>query len=617
MERKCDEKQVESLAIELTRDCNNNCLFCYQRKGKKTKVDVERLKRKIVEYRKMGVRYIEFSGGEPTLSSYLPGLIKLAKKEKYENISLLTNGRRLAYKKYFDSLIEAGLKTIIFSIPGHTAELYKKITQTDKESFYQLADALDAAGRERRKIEIGTVTVINKHNYRHLPKIVHWLAEKKLDFITLSYPIPFEEGMDQKIFPTCTEIYPFLKKTLDKYGRKAKICVDGVPYCQLPRYEKYILNEVFKKDCFIADFSGNVSSRLETVNLLAAKTKKCSVCRHKDFCPGFFVDYASKYDMVAAKKDFGEQKVAFDIQSGSCDYDYIFCTRQIDGKRFHELDSEKVTIDYEKLALFFRISSKISDHLDIWGRERADEFEDLFKVLKIAKKYFKNITLWSSGLNLNEGKKVKLLMKNGVSQFEIPIYGPSAKTNDSITRKKGSFEKIISTLDTMEKQKVKISLHTVLLKQNINELPQLIKLASKYKKAEFSAWFYYPDSSVDHAVDDTYKKHCPTYSEIIDCLSRDAGRIENFGAKFVFFPRCIFSKIKKIMRKAKLVETGYVRFMVADSNRMEYKFLTGRGEFGAIFPDKCNPCLLKSECPGVFSDYLKIYGNKELRPINK
>ena len=154
MERKCDEKQVESLAIELTRDCNNNCLFCYQRKGGKTKVDVERLKRKIVEYRKMGVRYIEFSGGEPTLSSHLPGLIKLAKKEKYENISLLTNGRRLAYKKYFDSLIEAGLKTIIFSIPGHTAELYKKITQTDKESFYQLADALDTADRERKKIEI-------------------------------------------------------------------------------------------------------------------------------------------------------------------------------------------------------------------------------------------------------------------------------------------------------------------------------------------------------------------------------------------------------------------------------------------------------------------------------
>jgi hypothetical protein len=56
--------------------------------------------------------------------------------------------------------------------------------------------------------------------------------------------------------------------------------------------------------------------------------------------------------------------------------------------------------------------------------------------------------------------------------------------------------------------------------------------------------------------------------------------------------------------------------MVADSKRMEYKFLTGKGEFGAIFPDKCNPCLLKSKCPGVFSDYLKIYGDKELRPIN-
>jgi len=45
--------------------------------------------------------------------------------------------------------------------------------------------------------------------------------------------------------------------------------------------------------------------------------------------------------------------------------------------------------------------------------------------------------------------------------------------------------------------------------------------------------------------------------------------------------------------------------------------LTGKGEFGAIFPDKCNLCLQKKGCPGVFSEYLRIYGEKELEPINK
>jgi MoaA/NifB/PqqE/SkfB family radical SAM enzyme len=617
MERNCEKEQIESLAIELTHDCNNNCIFCYQKKRRKTKVNTDQLKRNIMVYRRMGVKYIEFSGGEPTLSPYLPELIRLAKKEKYNNISLLTNGRRLAYREYFNNLIEAGLKTLIFSVPGHTADLYKKTTQTDIKSFYQLVEALKSSEREEIKIQIGTVTVINKHNYQYLPQIVHWLSKKKPNFITLSYPIPFEEGMDRELFPTCAEIYPFIKKALDKYGRKVKICIDGVPYCQLPGYEKYVLNEVFKKDSFIVDSSGNVSNRLEAVNLLSAKAKGCSLCSFEHSCPGFFIDYVSKYNMVDTEKDFGEQKVALDIQSGSCDYDYTFCTRQIGGKRFHELDSEKVIIDYDKLSLFFRTSSKFSDHLDIWGRERADEFQEIFKILKIAKKHFQNITLWSSGLKMNKEEGVKLFMKSGVSQFEIPVYGASEKTHDSVTRKRGSFSKIISTLKIIDELDARISLHTVLIKQSIKELPQLIELASKYKKAEISAWFYYPDQAVNHSEINTYKKHCPSYSEIVDYLFQEAELVKDLSVKFVFFPRCIFSKIKKIMRKAKLVETGYVRFMVADSKRMEYRLLTGKGEFGEVFPDKCNLCLQKNRCPGVFSDYLKIYGDKELKPINK
>jgi MoaA/NifB/PqqE/SkfB family radical SAM enzyme len=617
MDKKCKKEQIESLTIELTESCNNNCLFCYQKKRRKTETEIGQLKRKIVEDRKMGVKYIEFSGGEPTLSPHLPELIGLAKKEKYSNISLLTNGRRLAYKEYFDKLIEAGLKTIIFSIPGHTADLYEKVTQTKSGSFIQLVGALKVAGKKRGKIEIGTVTVINRYNYRYLPQIVHWLAKNNPNFITLSYPIPFREGMDQKLFPTCVEIYPYIKEALEKYGKKVKICIDGVPHCQLPQCEKYILNEVFKKDCFVVDCSGNVSSRLEAINLLSAKTKGCIACSFEHSCPGFFVDYVPKYNMVAAKKDFGEQKVALDIQSGPCEYNYTFCTRQIDGKRFHELSSEKVAIDYEKLSLFFRISSKVSDHLDIWGRDRADELQEIFKILKIAKIYFRNITLWSSGLKLNKEKKVKMFLKNGVSQFEIPIYGSSEKTHGRVTRKKGSFAKIISTLKIIEGLKVRVSLHTVLLKQNVKELPKLIEMASKYKKSELSAWFYYPDQAVDHTIDGTYRKNCPSYSEIIDYLSRNVDRLKNLKIKFVFFPQCVFFKIKKIVRKAELIETGFVRFMVVDSKRMEYRFLTGKGEFGAVFPDKCKLCLQKNKCSGVFSDYLKIYGEKELRPINK
>jgi MoaA/NifB/PqqE/SkfB family radical SAM enzyme len=617
MEEISPKEYPENLMVELTHDCNNNCLYCYQKSGSKNKLDVDRLGKKMIECRQAGTRYIEFSGGEPTLSPYLPELIKLAKREKYENISLLTNGRRVSYENYFMKLIDFGLKTIIFAVPGHTADLYKKITQTDKEGFNQLVEALKTAKEEKNKIEVGIVTVINEYNYRYLPEIVGWISGIKPSFVTLSYPIPLGKKLDQKNIPTYEKVYPFIKKALDRYGKKVKICIEGIPYCQLHRYEKYILNEMYRKDCLISNPDGRISNRLETMKLLSTKTKKCIDCKYEDRCGGFFVEYLASRNPVIEKKYFEEQKVALDIQSGNCDYDYVFCTRELNGKRYHDLKKDIAVVDYEKLKLFFETSSAVSKSLDIWGRERADEFKDIFKILGIAKKYFRNITLWSSGLKLNNATRIKRFLRSGVTEFEIPLYGASEKIHDSITRKRGSHKIVFSALRALDRLNVGVSLHFVILKDNFKELPEIMKLVSKYRRTTLTVWFYYPDPAVDHRGVNAYKKHCSSYSEIIGSLSQEIEKIGNLHLKLVFFPRCIFFKIKKIVKKAELVEPGFVRFMVAGSKDMKYKFLTGKGEFGAIYPTKCKACRLKNSCSGIFSDYIKIFGDGEIRPINK
>jgi MoaA/NifB/PqqE/SkfB family radical SAM enzyme len=615
MENLSKKSNPEIIMVELTQDCNNNCFYCYQNREVKNKLNIDGVKERIIEYRKFGIKYIEFSGGEPTLSPYLPELIQLARNEKYENISILTNGRRLAYKEYFTKLLKSGLKTVVFAIPGHTSDLYEKITRTEKGSFNQLAEGLKIAKGEENNVEIGTVTVINRHNYQYLPEIVDWISKKDTSFITLSYPIPFGKAENQENIPTYAEIFPYIKKALDRHGGKQKICIEAVPFCQLPQYEKYILNEIFQKDCLILDSAGDISNRLEDLKLRSTKIKKCIDCDYESRCVGLFIDYIDSHNMAIEKKEFEEQKVALDIQNGPCDYDYIFCTRELNGKRYHELKRDTAVVNYEKLKLFFETSSKVSSHLDIWGRERVDEFKDIFKILKIAKGYFKNITLWSSGLKLNRPKILRFI-KNGVTKFEIPIYGASEKTHEIITNKKGSFRRVISTLKILDKLNGEISLHMVILKQNFKEFPRAIKLASNYKRATLSAWFYYPDPAMDHKGVNLYKKYCSSYSEIIECLSHHLEEVKNIHFKLVFFPRCIFSKIKKIARKAELIETGFVRFMAVGSKNMEYKFLTGKGEFGSIFSDECNSCFEKKRCSGIFSEYLKIYGDSEFTASN-
>lgn len=611
------EENPEILTVELTRECNNNCLFCYQKKKSKEKHDIARIKEKIVELRKRGTKYIEFSGGEPTLSRHLPDLITLANNEKYENISLLTNGRRLSYENYFSRLVACGLKTVIFMVPEVTSETYEKITLSGKGGFSQLRDALNLAKKKRKSIEFGTVTIINKNNYRHLPKIISWIAKMKPSFITLSYPIPLEGKGEKKIIPSISEIRPFIKKVSDRFGKKNKLCIDGIPWCQLPESEKCILNEMFQKECLILSPGGNLSKRLDHIKMLGMKKESCNGCRNYGRCVGFFIEYIDKYDYSESGLDCTQKKVALDIQSGSCDYDYIFCTRQIGGKRYHELERETASVDYEKLKIFFDTSSRISNQLDIWGREKADEFHEIHKVIGMAKKYFQDITLWTSGLKLSNEERIRKFLDEGVSRFEIPIYGANGGTHDFITKKKGSFTRVLSTLDILRKMDVEINLHVVILKENYRELPDIIKLSSGYSQAALSFWFYYPDPGIDHMGINVYKEHCASFTEIINCFSRRTDGIENVSFRLVFFPQCIFMKIKKILKKAELIEPGFVRFMVANGKKMEYKLLTGKGEFGAVFLKKCDSCSEKNRCSGIFDDYIKIYGENEIKPINK
>lgn len=619
---------IETLIVEVTKKCNNNCVYCYQQYASKEDADIGMLKQKIIEFRKKGIKYIEFSGGEPTLSPNLAELIQLAHEERYENITLLTNGRRLSYLNYLDTLMDSGLKTIIFSIPAFDASRYSRITKTKESDFSQVIAALENT-KKYKNIETGTVTVIHKQNYRNLDEIVKNLSKLQLNFITLSYAVPFVEPVSsngnnnfQSSIPAYAQVIPYLKTTLEKYGSKAKICIDGIPYCCLKGYENFILNEEFAKDCYVLGLEGNVYRRLEAFELISAKAEKCIGCKYADRCLGFFVNCIKNYGLNCKDIDFGKQKVAVDIQSGPCEYRCVFCTRQINGVPFYKLDEKKdqAEVNWGKLELFFKNSVKVSRCLDIWGRERVDEFKGIYAVLKRAKAAgFKNILLWSSGLRLNSEKRVKKFINHGVTGFEMPIYGHNEKLHDSITGESGAYNRLMASLMMLDElDNIYIGLHTVLLKQNYLHLPELIKLiAAKFKNVKLSIWLYYPEPDFNRSSKDVYRKNCPSFTEIISAFEKYAGSPIKFKTESVFMPLCIVSRLKKYIVNIVPVKIGPVRLMVFNSYSpySSYTFLTGKQEFNSTFTSKCLSCRMQNECGGVFGDYLDIYGDKELTPI--
>ncbi len=72
-----------------------------------------------------GVRFLYFSGGEPTVRDDLPDLIVYAAKMGYAYLQLNTNGLRIAQEPaYAQELCEAGLSSVFLQFDGTEDSIY-------------------------------------------------------------------------------------------------------------------------------------------------------------------------------------------------------------------------------------------------------------------------------------------------------------------------------------------------------------------------------------------------------------------------------------------------------------------------------------------------------------
>ncbi|AAB98614.1 TPA: radical SAM protein [Methanocaldococcus jannaschii] len=115
--------------IDVTNRCNLNCPICFANANKSGKVyepSFEDIKRMMENLRKEipPTPAIQFAGGEPTVRSDLPELIKLARDMGFLHVQLATNGIKLKNINYLKKLKEAGLSTIYLQFDGISEKPY-------------------------------------------------------------------------------------------------------------------------------------------------------------------------------------------------------------------------------------------------------------------------------------------------------------------------------------------------------------------------------------------------------------------------------------------------------------------------------------------------------------
>ena len=125
------ERPILSLRITLTNRCNVNCLYCHHDGMVKSKDEMtaDELYTICKVAKKIGVRKIRLSGGEPLLKKDIVETVRKIGSLEFKDISMTTNG--ILLEKYAQDLKDAGLNRVNVSLDTLNRETFEFITKKD------------------------------------------------------------------------------------------------------------------------------------------------------------------------------------------------------------------------------------------------------------------------------------------------------------------------------------------------------------------------------------------------------------------------------------------------------------------------------------------------------
>ena len=229
------------LVVLASEHCNLRCRFCMigTEHGHMVRYSSDDIRRMLLQYSdRCGL--VTFSGGEPTLRTDLPDLVREAVAMGYK-VSIVSNGRMYAYKEYCEQLIKAGVFHYTVSIHAPTRALYKELTQAD--TFDQAVAGIK--NMVEFKEDIATATVVSNYNYMHMPEMAKLIAELRPRVAIFRFYRPGPKVKENDNFEVPTEKLKEVLETIERaaiYVHRAGIrpSITLVPRCILPACSNFI-----------------------------------------------------------------------------------------------------------------------------------------------------------------------------------------------------------------------------------------------------------------------------------------------------------------------------------------------------------------------------------------
>jgi MoaA/NifB/PqqE/SkfB family radical SAM enzyme len=286
-ERLRASQSPQKVIMNVTYVCNNHCTFCAV--GTRTQVHGHptRQREHLDKYRRLGVRMVDFDGGEPTLNPELIPLIRYARAIGYERINVTTNGRLAFYADFARKLVTSGLTTLLFSVHGPDASTHAQqvgVAEAFEQTVGGIRHALAAAPPG---VELGMNITLTKGNYEKLDAVAQLAWDLGLRWLNIQFLTPFGRATSM-IAPDTAAAATVAMRVIDAWRERIKFQIINLPFCFMPGYEKYMMGDLLKLArhmIFVNNEDVNLAQYLAERRV---RKPVCAPCPHAVFCGGFY-----------------------------------------------------------------------------------------------------------------------------------------------------------------------------------------------------------------------------------------------------------------------------------------------------------------------------------------
>ncbi|MEM5781766.1 MAG: radical SAM protein [Candidatus Aenigmatarchaeota archaeon] len=227
---------------------------------------------------------------------------------------------------------------------------------------------------------------------------------------------------------------------------------------------------------------------------------------------------------------------------------------------------------------------------------------------------YKDIGISTNGILLSDKKLCENLVKAGLSTVTISLHAHNEQLNRRITRTPGVFKKTIQGIKNLTAYKeLNISVVTVILRLNYK---YILKIGELLKLLKITSWDI-TDLLPDGRAKINYKNLCVKRIELSKMLSFLPAIVNDFQSIVFFaFSPCVIppellynKKISVITDQQKVDVEKPIRYN--QNNNITNQFDIHR----QIKTSACYQCIFNTQCGGLWSDYFKFFGDKELQKL--